>query len=217
MRVLVLGEQSYFSRALKAAASDRGIVITPVYGTKSLEQSLPMEGFDCLLVLEEPSPALLTWLSELQASDSLPPTMLRCAPENAPDSPHSVGILRIVWSDYTWEEVFEQLHQMLDQFHASEIISVAGLELNRKQQFLSYESKELSVTDTEFEILWLLAENYKKVVSTTRILSTVWRLQHDPQSNRVAVYMKRIREKIPANNLIHSVRGVGYVLDDTRS
>jgi len=216
MRILVLGEQSCFSSALHAAATERGITIEPVHSTKMLEQKLQTEEFDCALLLQEPTTSLLNWLSTRPNLLSLLPTMLRCDPRHAPESPQSYGILRVVWIDYTWEEVFEQAHQMHQQFHASETLYVAGIHLDKRKQRACFNTTEISVTDTEFEILWLLAENYKKVISTTRILSTVWGLQHDPQSNRVAVYMKRIRQKLPKDNLIHSVRSVGYVLDDTR-
>jgi DNA-binding response OmpR family regulator len=78
-------------------------------------------------------------------------------------------------------------------------------------------SQPILLTDTEFDLLWVLAENTGRVVSTTRCLSQVWGLNHNPQSNRVAVYMKRLREKLPNKQLIHTVRGVGYMLDPKRS
>ena len=217
MRILVLGEQSCFSSALSTAAEKRRIAITPSHSLEALSKLREEQSFDGILLLAEPTPTLLKWLSEQQNNPSFPPTMLWCDPRQAPEAPQAHGILRIVWNNYTWEEVFEQLQQMHHQIHASEIIEIAGLQLDKKEARCWCEDEEITVTDTEFEILWLLAENYKKVISTTRILSTVWGLQHDPQSNRVAVYMKRIRTKLPKKDLIHSVRGVGYVLDDARS
>ena len=130
MRILVLGEQSCFSSALHAAATERGITIAPVHSTKMLEQKLQTEEFDCALLLQEPTTSLLNWLSTRPDLLSLLPTMLRCDPSHAPESPQSYGILRVVWSDYTWEEVFEQAHQMHQQFHASETLQVAGIHLD---------------------------------------------------------------------------------------
>ena len=88
--------------------------------------------------------------------------------------------------------------------------------MNLLEQSATLHDQNLDLTETEFNLLLALAERPGKVVSNTRILSSVWGLQHDPQSNRVAVYMKKLREKIP-ENMIENQRGVGYrlVLTDT--
>jgi DNA-binding response OmpR family regulator len=67
----------------------------------------------------------------------------------------------------------------------------------------------------EFALLEYLMRNAGKVVSKTMILSHVWDYNFDPQTNIVDVLVSRLREKIDKpfeKKLLHTVRGVGYVL-----
>jgi two-component system, OmpR family, response regulator len=67
----------------------------------------------------------------------------------------------------------------------------------------------------EFALLEYLLRNPGHVVSKTMILSHVWDYSFDPQTNVVDVLVSRLREKIDRpfeNKLLHTVRGVGYVL-----
>ena len=90
-------------------------------------------------------------------------------------------------------------------------VRVNHLVLERDTHTTTFEGRVVDLTHLEFEILWMLAEQAGRVVSTTRLLSQVWGLQHDPQSNRVAVYVKRLRAKLP-EGLIQTQRGKGYRL-----
>ncbi|MDN3646445.1 winged helix-turn-helix domain-containing protein [Pontixanthobacter aestiaquae] len=58
----------------------------------------------------------------------------------------------------------------------------------------------------EFEVLWRLAETPDVVVSRTRLLKDVWRLNHDPETNRVEVNISRIRSKLHPFRLSWMVR-----------
>ena len=67
----------------------------------------------------------------------------------------------------------------------------------------------------EFLLLEYLLRNQNKVVSKTMILEHVWNYHFDPQTNVVDVLVSRLREKIDRRfekKLLHTVRGVGYVL-----
>jgi DNA-binding response OmpR family regulator len=91
------------------------------------------------------------------------------------------------------------------------IRDLGPLSINLLQKSANLHQNRLDLTETEFNLLVALTERPGKVVSNTRILSRVWGLQHDPQSNRVAVYMKKLREKLP-EGMIENQRGVGYRL-----
>jgi len=67
----------------------------------------------------------------------------------------------------------------------------------------------------EFALLEYLMRNAGKVISKTMILSHVWEYNFDPQTNIVDVLVSRLRDKVDRafdTKLIHTVRGVGYVL-----
>ena len=65
----------------------------------------------------------------------------------------------------------------------------------------------------EFSLLEFLARNAGRVVTKTMILEHVWDYHFDPQTNVVDVLISRLRNKVdPNKDLIHTIRGVGYVL-----
>lgn len=73
----------------------------------------------------------------------------------------------------------------------------------------------LDLRPREFALLEYLMRNTGKVVSKTMILSHVWQYSFDPQTNVVDVLVSRLRERIDRpfeKRLLHTVRGVGYVL-----
>jgi two-component system, OmpR family, response regulator len=75
--------------------------------------------------------------------------------------------------------------------------------------------KPIELHRREFALLEYLMRNAGRVVSKTMILSHVWEYNFDPQTNIVDVLVSRLREKIDrpfAKRLLHTVRGVGYVL-----
>lgn len=76
---------------------------------------------------------------------------------------------------------------------------------------------ELPVTALEFRLLRHLAEHRGRVQTRTRLLEAVWDLHDDPGSNVVDVYVSYLRAKLDKGRdrpLLHTVRGVGYVLED---
>ncbi len=78
-------------------------------------------------------------------------------------------------------------------------------------------SREISLTAQEFSLLRYLAENTGHVLSRSRLLASVWQTFHDPGTNVVDVYIGYLRRKIDGEAdppLLHTVRGVGYVLED---
>jgi two-component system, OmpR family, response regulator len=75
---------------------------------------------------------------------------------------------------------------------------------------------EIALTPLEFRLLKYLAEHPGRVLSRTRLLEGVWDVHHDPGTNVVDVYVGYLRAKIDKGfdkPLLHTVRGVGYVLE----
>jgi two-component system OmpR family response regulator len=81
------------------------------------------------------------------------------------------------------------------------------------------EGKEIDLQPREFALLEYLMRNQGKVVSKTMIMEHVWNYNFDPQTNVVEARICRLRDKVDkgfGKKLIHTIRGVGYVLKETR-
>ena len=94
-------------------------------------------------------------------------------------------------------------------------LTVEDLVLDLLSRRVTREGKPIDLRPREFALLEYLMRNAGRVVSKTMILSHVWEYNFDPQTNIVDVLVSRLREKIDRpfeKKLLHTVRGVGYVL-----
>ncbi|MEA3088095.1 MAG: two-component system, OmpR family, copper resistance phosphate regulon response regulator CusR [Paraburkholderia sp.] len=98
----------------------------------------------------------------------------------------------------------------------SELIKVGDLEMDVNRRRVKRAGIRIDLTPREFSLLQLLARRQGEVLSRTQIASYVWDMNFDSDTNVVEVAIRRLRTKIDDNfpvKLIHTVRGVGYVLE----
>jgi len=94
-------------------------------------------------------------------------------------------------------------------------LTVADLRLDLLTRKVSRGDRAVDLRPREFALLEYLMRNPDRVVSKTSILSHVWGYNFDPNTNVVDVLVSRLRDKIDRpfeRKLLHTVRGVGYVL-----
>jgi two-component system OmpR family response regulator len=94
-------------------------------------------------------------------------------------------------------------------------LTVEDLGLDLLSRRVTRGGKSIELRPREFALLEYLMRNAGRVVSKTMILSHVWEYNFDPQTNIVDVLVSRLREKIDRpfeKKLLHTVRGVGYLL-----
>lgn len=96
-------------------------------------------------------------------------------------------------------------------------ININELTINYDDHIVSLHDKEISLTPTEFEILFLLARNRGRVFNTDEIFERIWKERSFESNNTVVVHIRKIREKIEINprepKFIKTVWGVGYRIE----
>jgi two-component system OmpR family response regulator len=96
-------------------------------------------------------------------------------------------------------------------------LTVGNLSLNLFNREVIRDEKKVDLQPKEFSLLEYLMRNTGKVVSKTMIMEHVWDYHFDPQTNVVEARISRLRDKVDkgfGSKLIHTVRGVGYVLKE---
>jgi len=93
-------------------------------------------------------------------------------------------------------------------------ICFGNLTLLPEDYKVNYNGEEIVLTLKEFEILLLLLQNKGRTLSHEVILSRVWGYEFDGDGSTVHTHIKNLRAKLP-ENIIKTVRGVGYRLEDT--
>ena len=97
-------------------------------------------------------------------------------------------------------------------------ITVADLSIDLLTREVVREGEKIDLQPREFALLEYLMRNQGKVVSKTMIMEHVWNYNFDPQTNVVEARICRLRDKVDKGfgaKLIHTIRGVGYVLKDS--
>jgi two-component system OmpR family response regulator len=124
-----------------------------------------------------------------------------------------------VTKPFSLEEVLARLRGMLRRAGMSyqdedSHLAIADLTMDEEAREVHRAGVLVDLTATEFELLRFLMRNPRRVLSKAQILDRVWNYDFGGQAHVVELYISYLRKKIDAGNepLIHTVRGVGYVL-----
>jgi two-component system, OmpR family, response regulator len=98
------------------------------------------------------------------------------------------------------------------------VLRVGDLELDEDSYEVRRGDELIELTATEFELLRYLMRNPRRVVSRAQILDRVWSYDFGGRSSIVELYISYLRKKIDAGRspMIHTVRGVGYLIKAAR-
>lgn len=124
---------------------------------------------------------------------------------------------------FALEELLARLRALLrrtapDLDADSEMMAFEDLTLDPVTREVKRGERSISLTRTEFSLLEMLMANPRRVLTRGRILEEVWGYDFPTSGNALEVYVGYLRRKTEADGeprLIHTVRGVGYVLRET--
>ncbi len=123
---------------------------------------------------------------------------------------------------FAFSELLARVHALLRRVPGgiTEVtrLSIGDLSMNLLSREVVRAGETLDLQAREFSLLEYLLRNAGRVVSKTMILEHVWGYSFDPQTNVVDVLVCRLRNKVDKNytaKMIHTYRGVGYVLKGT--
>jgi two-component system OmpR family response regulator len=124
-----------------------------------------------------------------------------------------------VTKPFSLEEVLARLRGMLrragmSRHNGDTQLAVADLTMDEEAREVRRAGVLVELTATEFELLRFLMRNPRRVLSKAQILDRVWNYDFGGQAHVVELYISYLRKKIDAGRepLIHTVRGVGYVI-----
>jgi DNA-binding response OmpR family regulator len=107
------------------------------------------------------------------------------------------------------------LYRRSNQVVTQSLITIGDLEINESSKTVKRENVTIELTSKEFKLLHYLATNKGIVLSREKILDNVWDINFDMNTNVIDVYVNYLRRKIDKpfkTKLIHTLKGLGYVL-----
>jgi heavy metal response regulator len=120
---------------------------------------------------------------------------------------------------FSFAELLARIRALLrrGQKLATNPVIVADLTVDLLARHIERAGRRIELSQREYALLEYLARNQGQILSRTMILEHVWDMRQDPVTNVVDVHITRLRRKVDqgfAKPLIHTIRGVGYVLSE---
>lgn len=219
--ILLVEDEEKLARFIELELCYEGYTVSKAYnGRSGLELALS-KNFD-LVLLDIMLPELngMEVLRRLRRSTSVPVIMLT-ARDGVTDKVAGLdlGADDYITKPFAIEELLARIRRALrtNTGSGSEILSAQCLQLDAKRHTVTAAGQTVDLTKREFDLLHYLLKNKGLVVSRESLLENVWDFDFDGGTNAVDVYIRFLRGKIDEAfdiKLIHTVRGVGYVIKD---
>ncbi len=220
MRILVVEDEPKIAGFLERGLSDEGHNVEVVAELGDARVAVAVGGYDLLLVDRMlPDGDGLSLLRELRRQGDRTPAICLTARDRVEERVEGLygGADDYLVKPFEFDELLARIAAVTRRTSGSERVEIGELSIDVPARRVYRGTAEIQLTAQEFDLLRYLAEHAGRVLSRTRILDAVWDLTHDPRTNVVDVYISYLRAKIDKGfdrPLIHTVRGVGYVLED---
>jgi two-component system copper resistance phosphate regulon response regulator CusR len=221
MRLLVVEDEPKAGDYIQKGLSESGFVVDLVRsGIDGLAAATAMH-YD-LIVLDVMLPGLDGWqvISALRKSLDTPVLFLTARDALA----DRIKGLELGADDYlvkpfAFAELLIRIKTLLRRgpIRELEVLQIADLEIDVPKHRVTRMGNRIDLTAKEFALLHVLAHRAGQVLSRSAIASQVWDMNFDSETNVVDVAIRRLRAKIDdpyTEKLIHTVRSMGYVLED---
>jgi two-component system OmpR family response regulator len=224
MRILLVEDDlktaSFISKGLKEA----GFVVDHVADGESGLQMASVESYDAAIVdIMLPKMDGLTLIETLRQQKINTPVIILSAKRAVDD--RVKGLQRggddYLTKPFAFSELLARVQGLIRRNSGvlePTSLTVSELSMDLLTREVAREGKEIDLQPREFALLEYLMRNQGKVVSKTMIMEHVWNYNFDPQTNVVEARICRLRDKVDKDfgkKLIHTIRGVGYVLKET--
>ena len=222
MKILVVEDERRAAEYLRQGLAESGYAVeVALNGTDGLHAA--MNGDHDLIVLDVMLPGLdgFAVLAALRTAKQTPVLMLT-ARAQVHDKVHGfdLGADDYLVKPFQFPELLARVRTLLKRGKPASVDPVqrvADLEVDPVRHRATRGGQRIDLSAKEFALLALLVQKVGEVLSRTQIASLVWDIHFDSETNVVDVAIRRLRAKIDdpfPDKLIHTVRGVGYVLEE---
>ncbi|MEW9050209.1 MAG: response regulator transcription factor [Neobacillus sp.] len=226
--ILIVEDEEKIARVLELELEYEGYMVTKVLdGIKALEAYRARNWDLILLDVMLSGFSGIEILRRIRASDLQTPIILLTAKSSVEDkvSGLDLGANDYITKPFQIEELLARIRAALRLKHNSswsnehDLLIFSDLTINLKSREVKRAENTIELTPREYDLLVYLMTNKGQVLSREQIVEAVWGYDFFGDTNVVDVYIRYVRKKINLPHLpalIHTIRGVGYVLKDTQ-
>lgn len=222
MKLLVVEDEPKIGSYLRQGLAEAGFVVDLVHTGLDGHHLAMTESYD-LVILDVMLPDIEGWqiLKSLREAGKKVPVLFLTARDSVDDRVKGLelGADDYLVKPFAFSELLARVRTLLRRGSVSvlsEVLQLADLDIDLARHKVIRAGNRIKLTTKEFALLELLMRRKGEVLTRSLIASQVWDMNFDSDTNIVDVAIRRLRSKIDDNfevKLIHTVRGMGYVLD----
>lgn len=227
-RILIVDDEPAVREALQRSLAFEGYATeVAVDGADALEKAAAYQPELVVLDIQMPRMDGLTAARRLRATGSTTPILMLTARDTVGDRVTGLdaGADDYLVKPFELDELFARVRALLRRssytaasgsaVDDSDVLSFADLRMDLATREVTRGERTVELTRTEFTLLEMFLAHPRQVLTREQILKAVWGFDFEPSSNSLDVYVMYLRRKTEAGGeprLVHTVRGVGYVL-----
>ena len=220
MRILLVEDEKKVASFIKRGLEEEGYAVDVASeGEQGLEMALAQVHDLIVLDIRLPKMDGLHVLKELRQERVMTPVLLLTVRATIEEKVLGLdaGADDYLTKPFAFEELLARVRALLRRRAAAEptLLQVADLTLDPARRLVLRGGERIDLTAREFALLDYFMRNPGRVLTRTMIAEHVWDYDFDTMTNVIDVYVNYLRKKIDAGRaprLLHTVRGVGYVL-----
>ena len=222
IRLLVVEDEKKVSSFISKGLKEEGYAVDVAFDGKTGLQ-MAMDQVHDLIVLDIHLPGMdgMSVLHELRKGKVSTPVLLLTVRANIEDKVLGLdaGADDYLTKPFAFQELVARIRALLRRKTEAElpVLQFADLTLDPARRVVLRGVKKIDLTAKEYALLYYFMRNSGLVLTRTMISDHVWDYNFDSMTNIVDVYVNYLRRKIDSDRehkLIHTVRGVGYVLKE---
>jgi len=220
MNLLIVEDEKRMAELLRKGLEEEGhMIVCAADGIEGLELSKSYE-FD-LIILDIMMPKLDGYeLAKKLRADKVPtPILMLTAKDSVQDIVHGLdlGADDYLTKPFSFNELLARLRAVKRRALVPQptVFKVDDLSLDPATREVTRGAVRLALTRTEYSLLERLMGRAGKVVPRRLLIESVWGFEREIEDNTLDVFVRLLRSKVDGNGqqkLIHTVRGVGYVI-----
>lgn len=215
MDILLVEDNLTIVKGLEYAFLNNGYVFRAVTTVRETKKQLSLQSVDLIILdISLPDGNGLKLYEEYIRMEHIPTIFLTAEDdEETVVKGLNLGADDYITKPFSTKELMARVNRVLLRNKKDTIVRVGEVSFDLDKMIVTKNEEPVNLTSLELKLLHLLFLNVNKVVSRNAILDKIWEWTgNDVDDHTVTVYLKRIREKI-GNDVIITVKGIGYRID----